>query len=148
MKKMSTPERLRLKDSHPLAKKIEELYQHADKLGITLHFGFVCTVEDREDNTEYILEDIEAPSGSQKGNFGCFPPPLEWKITYENPRHTEEYKAELERYIKEGAERKAQMETKRNAAEMAKKKAEAKQLKTAELEELARLKRKYENKDD
>lgn len=122
---MSTPERLRLKDSHPIAKKIDKLYQCADQLGITLHFGFVCTVEDREDNTEYILEDIEAPSGSQEGNFGCFPPPLEWKITYENPRYTAECKVERERFVKEEAERKAKVEAKRRAAEMAKKKAEA-----------------------
>jgi hypothetical protein len=140
----SVHQRLRLKDTHPVAKKVEKLYQLADELGISFHFGYVCHLEVRGDDVEYIFEDLEADSGSDEGNPRCFPPSLEWKITKENPKYTEQEQKANEAARKAEAKRQREVEAKRKAAEAAKRKAEQERIKKADLKELARLKRKYE----
>lgn len=81
---------LRLKSTHPTAKKFDKLCQMADKLGISIevysHRMFL-TDHDHE-NTVFYIDDIEdAAGGPGDGSFTSFPPTTEYKITYEDPVH-------------------------------------------------------------
>ncbi|KKN43556.1 hypothetical protein LCGC14_0702030 [marine sediment metagenome] len=136
-------ERLRLRHTHPVSKKVDKLYDLADKLGISFHFGNVMSIEVRDDDTEYLIEDLEGPSGSQEANPGSFPPCLEWKITTENPKFVEAERRLNEGYVKAEEERRAKVEAECKAVETERRKAEAERVKKSDLKELARLKRKY-----
>ena len=142
----SIPERLRLKDSHPVAKKVDQLYQLAEELGISFDFsGYRCILDVRDDNVEYLFEDLEAKSGSDEGNPRAFPPDTEWKITKENPKYAEAMKKERE-VAKVRAKYERQVEAKRvEAKRKLQRETEEKRIKTQELKELTRLKRKYKN---
>lgn len=130
--------RLRLKDSHPVMQKYNQLWELADSLGITLEFyGHRTILIDNETDKCYDVDDIEGSA------ISTFPYPLEVKLTFDNPAFAE-YESKInevsnrERLEEEKALKKAKAE----AEAEAKRKAEE-ALKKAELNELKRLKNKY-----
>lgn len=83
----SIARRLRLKENHPTAIKLNQLFELADKLGISLEFSNSTRVlvsdSDRDENLPPLwLEDIE---DSDYG--GNFPPTTEYKLVYNNPAY-------------------------------------------------------------
>ena len=68
----------RLKESHPVFKKVKELEVYMDKLGIEINHkpnGF--TIWDNKSGKEYEYEDIEGPD-----QVTSFPHQFESKLTY------------------------------------------------------------------
>jgi hypothetical protein len=140
-------ERLRLKSSHPVSKKLDKLAVCADELGIRISFdGHTVSLEVHGDDTEYLIEDLEGMSGEYNANIDSFPPIFEHKITMENPKWAEETRKEQEAVLKrleekEKARKKAEIKAQKKA-----KKQEAERIEKAELAELKRLERKYRGK--
>jgi hypothetical protein len=145
----NTSERLRLKSSHPVSKKLDKLAACADELGIRISFCLgpaMVSLEVHGDDTEYLIEDLEGMSGEYNASIDSFPPIFEHKITMENPKWTEETRKEQEAVLKrieekEKARKKAEIKAQKKA-----KKQEAERIEKAELAELKRLECKYRGK--
>lgn len=71
--------RYKLKDRHPFHQKVQQLFNLADELGISIaYFGNSATlVKDRETGQQYRLEDIETNEP-----FVEFPAMSEFKLTF------------------------------------------------------------------
>ena len=69
----------RCKDDHPIFKKLNELYDLADKLGISFEFyDRGCYVTDKESKMTYMMKDVESDTAVLD-----LPPSLEYKVVYE-----------------------------------------------------------------
>lgn len=101
-----TSKYLRCRDEHPTVVKLQKLFDLADELGISFEIiEQSCVVYDSERDSNLPglqLQDIET------GDFGgVFPPPLEYKLIYDNPVYLKEQQDRLEedrRLSKERAE--------------------------------------------
>jgi hypothetical protein len=69
----------RLKDNHPFMEKVNKLFVIMDKMGIVIeNTGMGLCFVDRENDTTYLLEDIESPY-EPIANFPCN---SEFKLTF------------------------------------------------------------------
>jgi hypothetical protein len=74
----------KLKADHPFAKKVAELFETMDRLGIRMEVGtYETIITDTENNKEYVIKDIEA-SGINNSVLE-FPYRYEYKLTFESP---------------------------------------------------------------
>jgi hypothetical protein len=134
------PQYMRLKDNHPVMVKLAKLYDLAEELGIHISFySQAAIVQDEGYPYHFRMENLD--SGEAVGEW---PPPCEYKLTYENPKYVAF--REQEREAEEAARR--DIAEKKRLEEEARKKAEEemrlKRIEDAERKELARLKAKYD----
>lgn len=144
---MEPVKRLRLKKTHLVYKKLDELFEFMEKLSlrIDLSSGHFVEVTTRDNDTIYLLEDNESKSGEWESKIQEIPPIFEWKVTITNPEYTEYLEKEYEKYMEEKKERlAAQIKTEKERKEQERKRL-AEQIKKQELNELKRLKEKYKN---
>lgn len=116
----SIARRLRLKENHPTAIKLNQLFELADKLGISLEFSNSTRVlvsdSDRDENLPPLwLEDIE-----ESDYDGSFPPTTEYKLVYDNPAYLAFKEKELEEHLKANRlkEEQAKAEEKKRLAKL------------------------------
>jgi len=75
----------RLTDQHPTYKKLVQLQDLADSLGIRISFNpYNTTVYDFELKKEFELKDIEDIRYSHCEEIREFPYPMEWKLIYDD----------------------------------------------------------------
>lgn len=139
------PRRLRLKDKHPTAVKLDKLFAFADELGIGLSFyNHTVIVEDRDRDDKLPplhLEDIE----DDHNTSACFPPTTEYRLVYDNPAYLAEEAREFEERKQKEAEAKAAFKKAAEEKAKAEKERRAQQIEAQERKTLAELKAKYEN---
>jgi len=131
------PHTLRACENHPTVQKINKLCEVAQELGVYVQFfGHRTFVTDKEfPGRLYDISDI----GNSDEAISDFPPQLDYKLTFENPKWTNWNNENNARREKE--RRQAEAEERRVREEEERQKARA--LEERERQELARLKEKY-----
>jgi dGTP triphosphohydrolase len=133
------PERLRLKETHPLYQKVEKLFELADELGLSFQIYYNSVfVYQKDDSITYNMEDIEDGQ-----TINELPPRFEWKITCENPKYTKAVQEEQKAYEKVREEKKIAEEKARLAKEAEETRLMEEKIKRQELQQLKVLLNKY-----
>jgi len=144
MKSNSMPQRLRLKDTHSTAIKLQKIFDLADELGISFSFssyGVYVSDRERDENLPDIsIEDIET------GHLiDSLPPTTEFKLTYDNPEYLKQVKIENQEYNAKRAEEERLKKEKELAKKAEEEARRAAALEAKERAILAELKAKYKD---
>lgn len=142
--KKLTTQFLRLKEKHPTAVKLSKLLALADELGIYICFDRFATIvidKDRDEKLPPIyMEDLENGDPVKE-----FPAELEYRLIYENPVWAKEQQLKFEELQKKQSEEVAARKAKKEAEELERKEAAARETERRERALLVELKAKYEN---